>query len=542
MIMPSDKLHWLDGLPDLVLVVRRDGTLLSHVGGQSVAALVPNGDAEGRQVAQWWPPDAAALLMQLCRKAIASRLFAESWFTLGELRLEIRATPLGADRLVCVIRPAVVREHDDETVSGSVPDSTAHETSPHLDRRRFMPQLHEALALASLKERSAALLVFELCGIDDISGIDARLAKTMMKRIVMRLRSSSFLPGAAGTDVGALGDSHLAVLLNTGDRVEIDEFASRLRASVQETVRVGSEDLQVDCFAGVSLLGRDATTAKELLNQAKIAAGEARRAAATRAYFFSDTMRLRPIARLDIARELQAAVRGQGLSMRYLGRHDLETGVLDALVGYVAWRHPMRGEVPPKEFLGVAAATGGTLSLSREMLRMFGCDVKRMISETAVTARFSFGPLRHHLLHEDFITDIEQFLDKGGISAERMEVRVDERSFAAIAPRIFESLHALKVRVTVDEVGRSLGSFTKLAGLPLWGMQLDRTFVEDLSSSVFASRLCRAGISVADALGLASIATGVDDETTRRLLREAGCRYGCGDIYGGARLAEISAG
>ena len=87
------------------------------------------------------------------------------------------------------------------------------------------------------------------------------------------------------------------------------------------------------------------------------------------------------------------------------------------------------------------------------------------------------------------------------------------------------------MQLVVDEVGRGLGSLDGLARAPIWGLQLDRAWVTALRSDEVALKVCRAGISMATALGLTPIATGVDDQVQRRALLALGCRHGSGDLY-----------
>jgi predicted signal transduction protein with EAL and GGDEF domain len=516
-----DTQQLIESLPDLVLALRRDGTLLAHTGGRAVSGLVPNSSACGHSIETSWPADAAATLRQLCRKAIDSRASADGKIQADGVDYEVRVTAEGPDRAICVVRA-------DLYAAG---DAMAAPSRTRLDRRAFLTQFQQAIAIATLKELHAALLVLDLQGIEDIAYIDSDVAEDVLSEAILRLREASLLPEIRRTDLGPLNDSQLCVVLETADRATIEKFVASVQDNLRRPIHLHDNAWHLTCFAGVSLLGRDASSPKELLDQARIAAGEARRANAERPQFFSDTMKLKSVARLDVARELHDAVRAHALSLRYVGRHDLDSGRLDAVAAYVTWQHPLRGEVPPREFLGVAEATGMAAPLSREMLYMLRRDFVELAAQMDVSVRFSYGPLRHHLLHDDFLADIDQFLSGSNMPAERFEIRIGERTFVAISPRTIERLAQRGVRIVIDEVGRNMGSMSRLASLPLWGMQLDRSFVEDLEGDVTALRLCRAGIAAASALGLSPIATGVDDEAKRRILLDSGCRYGTGDLY-----------
>jgi EAL domain-containing protein (putative c-di-GMP-specific phosphodiesterase class I) len=76
-----------------------------------------------------------------------------------------------------------------------------------------------------------------------------------------------------------------------------------------------------------------------------------------------------------------------------------------------------------------------------------------------------------------------------------------------------------------------MGSLDRLARAPLWGLQLDRPWVESLRDDEVARKVCRAGIAAAAALGFVPIVTGVDTEEHRRRLLALGCAYGSGDLF-----------
>ena len=89
------------------------------------------------------------------------------------------------------------------------------------------------------------------------------------------------------------------------------------------------------------------------------------------------------------------------------------------------------------------------------------------------------------------------------------------------------------IQLVIDEVGRGMSSLVRLARAPLWGLQLDRSWATALRRDPVALKVCRAGMSVATALGLTPIATGVDDPDQRQALLALGCRHGMGDLYEG---------
>jgi EAL domain-containing protein (putative c-di-GMP-specific phosphodiesterase class I) len=157
--------------------------------------------------------------------------------------------------------------------------------------------------------------------------------------------------------------------------------------------------------------------------------------------------------------------------------------------------------------------------------------------------RISIGALRDHVMHEDFVADVEAFLADRAVPAERLELRIAVKVFVARDSTGFRSLERLGVQLVVDEVGRGAGSLPSLARAPIWGLQLDREWVQGLRSDRVARNVCRAGIAMANALGLVPIASGVDDAQLRDELLALDCHHGLGDLYGGldASLPALAA-
>ena len=523
--MPATAL--LEHFPDLVALIQRDGTVVAHAGGSSAAGLKPDSDSSGQNITSLWPASVAELVARLVRSAIASRAATEAKFQFDGREFDARVSPQGPDRAVCVLRTATV------TVQNGSLESSDERPRPQLDRRGFLRRFRESMSIAALREQPIAVAVIYVDGVADIAQIIApRVSEQIMSTGIFRLPAQNAADGGRFPwYLGQLSDNLLAVVLETTDRSEIEDCVAQLCASLREPIGVGEAEFHLTPYAGVAILGQDASSPKLLLEHARSAASEARRSSSAAVSFFTDTLRLKSLARLDIARELQEAIANRDIRFRYVGRHDLATGRRVAWVGYLRWQHALRGEIRPAEFLRMAEITGLAAVLSRAVLTRLREDYAELAAQSPPDVRISFGALRHHILHENFFSEIEGFLAEGGIPAERLELRVSEKTLISRNPADFNSLRERGVRLVVDEVGRGMGSLDWLARAPIWGLQLDRAWTTALRTDEVALRVCRAGVGMAAALGLTPIAAGVDDAEQRDALLSLGCRLGTGDLY-----------
>jgi EAL domain-containing protein (putative c-di-GMP-specific phosphodiesterase class I)/GGDEF domain-containing protein len=522
--MPQDTL--IDALPDLVVLVRRDGVILAYGGGQALPSLRPDEQSIGQKCEVLWPEHVAEVIKRLMLAAIASRASSEASFRHLGLNYEARVNAQGPDRALCVIRRVITGALEEALEASDV------RARPMLDRRGFLRRFKDSMSLAALCEKPAAVAVIHVDGVTEIAqAFDSTIAEQIMSAAIRRLSPPEAGPESEVWYLGQLSDSLLALVIDTSDRDSIDACVSRTCASLREPVNLGNAAFHLTPYAGAAILGQDTTSPKMLLGHARAAATEARRSGSGAVNFFTDTLRMRSLARLDIARELHQAIANREIRLRYVGRHDLVSGRLVACVGYLRWIHPMRGEVRPVEFLRIAETTGLATALSRAALACLREDFTVLAPQLDANARISFGALRHHILHDDFTADIEQFLADGAVPAGRLELRLSEKAFIACDPALCADLRRFGVQLVVDEVARGMGSLDGLARAPIWGLQLDRAWVTAVRTDKVALKVCRAGIGVAAALGLTPIATGVDDQAQRCALIELGCRYGMGDLY-----------
>jgi len=517
----------LGALPDLAVLLQRDGVVLAVAGGLQLGELKLTGEWVGKNCDAFWPASVAEVVKRLTQGAIGFRKSTQAKFQHAGRNFEALVYPQGPNRALCMLRALATVE------AGDGLDSTDIRSPLHLDRRGFLRRFKESMALATLCEKPAALVVIQLEGLSDIAqAFDSSTADLVMGAAMLRLSLDA--GGAANAGFawysGQLSDNLMGLVVESAERELIRTWAAALCLRLREPVSVGDAVFHLTPHVGVAILGQDATSSKVMLEHARTAATEARQSGSGKLSFFTDTVKLRTLARFDVARELREAIDKHEIRLRYTGRYDLASGRLAAWVGYLSWVHPIRGEVRPEEFLRVAETTGLAVALSRAALSHLKEDFAALAPQWASDTRISFGALRHHITQPAFKEDIEHFLADGAVPANRLELRIAEKAFIARDSAVSD-LQGLGVQWVVDEVGRGLGSLDALARAPIAGLQLDRAWARAVRTDEVALKVCRAGIAVATALGLTSIATGVDNERQRRILLDMGCGFGMGDLY-----------
>ncbi len=532
--MHDDSL--IQAMPDLVAFVRRDGTIVKYLGGRDIPALHESGTLEGRRLDEIWPDPIGSLMLRMVQRALTNRGGVDAQFADGEKTYEARVTAQGRNRVLLLVRPALAIHNDHDG------RASASGTSPTgVERRAFFTRLKQAVADAQLRERPLAIGMIFIEGLADIGRvIDYSISEQLSELLVKRLpeQPASEASSAPRWFVGQFGENVVtAVFENYADRELLREATASICRSIAEPVTLGSATFTLTPCAGIALLGQDAKDPRSLLEHARSAMMESRRTRGRDVHFYSDTLRLRPIARLDLERELREAVAQSQVRLRYLPRYCLRSGRLESIHTYMRWPHPLRGEVRPAEFLPLAENTGLADALSRLALSQLRTDLGGLRADAGSDVAINFGALRHHLASDALARDASDFMRQSGAGF-RFELRISERTLGSLAnpERTLQKLASIGARIIVDEFGRDFNSLALLTRLPLAALQLDRAIVVASAHDPAAARICRAAVGIARALGLATYAPGVDSESDQQRLLDMGIDQGLGDFY-----REISA-
>jgi EAL domain-containing protein (putative c-di-GMP-specific phosphodiesterase class I) len=249
--------------------------------------------------------------------------------------------------------------------------------------------------------------------------------------------------------------------------------------------------------------------------------------------------------RMRIENELATAIEEQHLEAHYQPIVDLASRHLVGVEALMRWRHPTRGLIPPADFIPLAEETGQIVQMTQWMLNRACADGVRLQKELAHGAglRVSVNVSSRYLNHGHVAEEVRQALDTHGLSPDCLILEVTESLLlenTARLERIFHELKLLGVRLALDDFGTGYSSLAYLHRFPIDILKIDRSFVERLARAnggtdgVDAIALAKAILSLADALGLDTVAEGIELEEQRDTLLALGCKTGQGFSFGKA--------
>ena len=403
------------------------------------------------------------------------------------------------------------------------------------NRSVLTSSLQRAISRAQRGGYAGALVVADLDNfktINDTLGHDA--GDTLLKEIALRFSAAL----RASDVVVRLGGDEFAFILPkiTGPEA-LERLMGRVRKAVSEPVVLGSSRVTPNCSLGISLFPEQAVTPNELMKNADIALYEAKGGNRGGWRIFDMPMRSALERRERLAAALRRDLAAGRLAIALQPQVSLADGHHIGFEALARWKLNGR-PVVPAEFIPIAEETGAILQLGSFVMETAFAAARAMEKEKD---GFAFGTIAINvaaaeLKHDGFVAQVVAMLDRYRIAPGRLELEITEnvlldRGVETIA-RALDALHRLGVKIALDDFGTGYASLIHLKRFPVDRLKIDRSFIGDLETSQDSAAISGAIIGLAHNLGLEVVAEGVETEMQRAFLREHGCDYGQGYLFG----------
>jgi len=346
---------------------------------------------------------------------------------------------------------------------------------------------------------------------------------------------------AAGDLVARIGSDEFVVVVDGVRAPDVAErVAQRLLKALAAPYSVGGKQIVCHFSLGIAVLNGQAGSAERLLQDASIAMREAKRSGGATFVLFDHAMRGRAEQRGDIEVALRRALAENELFVVYqpvVGlRSDSGIEQCAGVEALVRWRHPVRGLVPPVEFIGIAEESGLIGALGHFVLASACEEFMRWQVELGPRAprRLAVNLSRAQLAQPELTESVAAVLRATGMPANLLQLEVTE-SLAAQDAEVRDCLLSLKslgIQLALDDFGTGYSSLACLHQMPVNTVKIDRSFVCHADTSMHHRVLIEATVMVAHSLGMDTVAEGIETAAQAAVVMRLGCDKGQGYLYG----------
>jgi diguanylate cyclase (GGDEF)-like protein len=397
------------------------------------------------------------------------------------------------------------------------------------NRTRFM---HGLVRLLERRSGHVSVLFLDL---DDFKDVNDTLGHAAGDQLLTTVSGRLLACTRAGDEVGRLGGDEFAVVVD-GDAAAAAAVGERVLAALAEPVHLDGRAVRVHVSVGIA----DTVTAGDrrpgtLLRNADLAMYEAKALGKNRMVRYRPGMAEAAQCEVDLLADLAVATRAGQLEVHYQPTIDLADGRTTGYEALVRWRHPVRGLVPPADFIPQAEASGHVVEIGRWVLEQ---AVHQAAAWTAGTGRpigIAVNLSPRQLTDDDVVAVVARVLAETGLPAGQLTLEVTEgvllRDVDQAVARL-AALRALGVRIAIDDFGTGYSSMAYLRRLPADVLKIDRSFVQDLGSDGRSTTLVASMIELARSLGLEVVAEGVETAQQQAVLGDLACSHAQGYLFG----------
>ncbi|HET8818077.1 MAG TPA: EAL domain-containing protein [Xanthomonadaceae bacterium] len=345
------------------------------------------------------------------------------------------------------------------------------------------------------------------------------------RRIVSTMRSNDI--------VARLGGDEFAILVERIDGLPAaQELAQRVLDALGDAIWIAGREVFPSASVGIALWHPRYRTGEELLRDADAAMYRAKAAGRDCCAVFDEVMREEAMRLLDLEADLRRAINSDAFEAHYQPIIRLDTGAVVGHEALLRWRHERRGLLMPGDFIGLGEDSG---LIEQVDWLLYAQAVKRLAASPDGYVSVNVSP--RHFRSVDFAERLLGLVEGAGADPKRLRIEITEVALLDDAPRALRTLRTLRsqgVQAQLDDFGTGFSALSYLHRFPIECLKIDQSFVAGLTGESQPESLAviRAILALAGTLGIETIGEGIEEASQRDALKELGCVYGQGYLFG----------
>ena len=406
------------------------------------------------------------------------------------------------------------------------------------NRLLLLDRLRQAVASGARADRSGGLLFIDLDNfknLNDTLGHD--IGDLLLQQVAQRLTSCV----REDDTVARLGGDEFVVMLEnlSGQPMEAaaqtEEVGEKILAALSQPYQLGTYEHHGTTSIGATLFNDNHQAIDELMKQADIAMYQAKKAGRNTLRFFDRQMQESISARVLLESELRKALENQQFHLYYQIQMDSSLRPLGA-EALIRWVHPLRGLVSPAQFIPLAEESGLILPIGQWVLETACAQLKAWQLKALTRDLVLAVNVSARQFHQaDFVAQVQAAVQSHAINPKLLKLELTESLLLENIEDTIATMNTLNevgVQFSLDDFGTGYSSLQYLKRLPLDQLKIDKSFVLDIATNSSDIAIVRTIIAMAQSLGIAVMAEGVETDEQRQILLNNGCFHYQGYFFG----------
>jgi diguanylate cyclase (GGDEF)-like protein len=388
--------------------------------------------------------------------------------------------------------------------------------------------LHQRLDQALSRHRRAgtqvAILFMDLDRFKVINdSLGHETGDVLLCQVADRLRAQS----REGDTVARMGGDEFVVLIENGENLtDISACARRLVEQLSAPYRLGQKECHVTLSIGISVFPSDGNDSQALLKAADVAMYRAKQMGRNNYQYYLPSMNVHTVERLELESDLSHALERGEFLLHYQPKVEITTGLITGTEALLRWKHPVRGLIPPMDFIPLAEETGLIVPIGEWVLATACAQNKIWHDQGLSKLGIAVNLSARQFADSKLLPKLTRIIQTSGLDPSCLELEITESmvmSHGESAVAVLEELKSIGVQIAIDDFGTGYSSLGYLKRFPIDTIKVDRSFIRDIPADSGDMKIVRAVIAMAHALKLKVVAEGVENAEQLKFLRAQRC-------------------